>query len=64
MENIARNAANHLIPIQLMDYNTPTVNSSSNMNPTAYPSNSSSTPSFSSIVELNMPRTPQDLINV
>ena len=63
MEHIARTAANHLIP-QLMDYNTTVVNSSKNMYPTAYLSNSSNTPSFASIVELNMPLSPQVLIHV
>ena len=47
-----------------MDYNTTAVNSISNMYPTAYPSNSSRTPSFLSIVEHNMPLSPQVLIHV
>ena len=47
-----------------MDTNTTVVNSSYKMYPTAYLSNSSSTASFSSILELNMPLSPQVLIHV
>ena len=41
-----------------MYYNTTEVNSSLNVYPTAYLTNSSSTPSFSSIVELNFSAIP------
>ena len=77
MEHIARNAANHLMwdlgrgpviqlpgGILLMNYNIIVVNSCYKMYPTAYLSNSSSTPSFSTIVELNMPHSSQVLIHV
>ena len=47
-----------------MDYNTTVVHSSQKMHPTAYLSNSSSTPSFWSIVERNMPLSPKVLIHV
>ena len=47
-----------------MDYNITAVNSSSNMCPTAYPSNSSRKPSFSSIVELNISLSTKVLIHV
>ena len=63
MEVIAGNAANHII-LQLMDYNTTVVDSSYKMYSTAYISNSSNTPSFSSIVEFNMPLSAQVVIHV
>ena len=47
-----------------MDYNTTAVITCSNMHPTAYPSNSSSTPRILSIIGLNMPLSPQVLIHV
>ena len=47
-----------------MDYNTTAVNLIQKMYPSEYLSNSSSTPGFSSIVELNMPLSPQGLIHV
>ena len=47
-----------------MDYNTTMINPSLTICPTAYLSNSSSTPSFSSIVKLNMPLSPDLLIHV
>ena len=47
-----------------MDYNTTAINSSSNIYPTAYLSNSSRTPSFSSIIELYLSLSPQVLIHV
>ena len=63
MEHITRTATNPLIP-GLIDYNTTSVNSSKNMYPTAHVSNSSMTPSFSTIVELNVSVSPQVLIHV
>ena len=63
MEHIARNASCHLIPTTYgLQYNCGY--SSQKMYPAAYLSNSSSTPSFSSIAELNMPLSPQVLIHV
>ena len=47
-----------------MDCNTTAINSRTNMYPTAYPSNSSRTPSFLSIVELNMSLSSLVLIHV
>ena len=47
-----------------MEYNTTAENSSQNMYPTAYLSNSNRTPSFQSTVELNVSLSPQILIHV
>ena len=77
MEHIARNAAIHLMwdlwrgPVfllpggmLLMNYNIIVVNSCYKMYRTANLSISSSTPSFSTIVELNMPHSSQVLMLV
>ena len=63
MEHIASNASNHLIQTTY-EYNTTVVNSRQNMYPTAYLSNYSSTPSFSTIVEIHMSLSLQVLIHV
>ena len=49
---------------RLMDYNTTAVNSISNMDPTAYLSNSMKSADFSSIFELNSSLSTQVLIHV